>query len=210
MKQAPLLCAMVACAVQAFAASAAVPPERKGSPAAAADSATVARRADNVSATAGSAADRQSASGGSKHGRDTAGRDPAANVPRRTGSITTQRGGNQLARANSDRVRALLNAQARGHAARQPVRRTVAQVHAATAGGAVVRGASTPLSAHQAMLTASSATTLAPLSHRLLVGTPAGGAGGRHAPTAGLLGGSAVGRTAHNVAVDGTQMHHKL
>jgi hypothetical protein len=215
MKVAPLLCAMVVCTRLALAGGAAVPSERNGPSVAAANSATAAKPTDvapsraqlsartrpppgmNAGTNSGRADDRQSTSARSEKGGRSAARDARADVPRHTGSVTTQRGGSQLARANSDRLRSLFSAQAHGRPLRQPIRRPVGPVHPVTAGGMVVRG---PM--------ASNAAIRAAPGQRPLVRTPA--AHGTHAPGAGLSGGPAIGRTTHAAALDGTQMHRKL
>jgi hypothetical protein len=142
MKVPPILCAMLVCTAlvwQAAAAQATDPNEDEHSPARQAarsravtgeDGSTKAERAD----------DRQSPRMGSDRSVGPTGGNPGAADSRGRGSAAPQRGIGQLERTNADRLRSLLNAQARGRLAGQSGRGSVGSRRAAINGRTAAAG----------------------------------------------------------------------
>ena len=98
--------------------------------------------AEDASKKAERADERQSPRAGPDKSAGSTGGNPAAAPSRSRDSAAPQRGVGQLARPNADRLRALLNAQARGRPAQQPRRGSVAPGRAATNGRGTVAGRS--------------------------------------------------------------------
>ena len=105
-------------------------------------------------------------------------------------------------RGNADRLHSLLNAQARGRIANAP-RRAVSIKH--ESGNMVVHGQSSagPLSAPVPKFAARPATSMTAAAGNSRMGAS-------HSAGVARVGGPALGRTAHDAAIAGTQLHHKL
>ena len=153
MKVPQILCVMLLCTALASEAAEAAPVQPGGSvtadpaneggpneaqPSHAARSRTV--PAEDASKKAERADQRQSPRAGPDKSVGSTGGNPGAAASRGRESAATQRGVGQLVRPNADRLRALLNAQARGRPARQPSRGSVGPGRAATDGRAAVPG----------------------------------------------------------------------
>jgi hypothetical protein len=124
--------------------------------------------------------------------------------PRR-GSVASQGGVAQAGRSNADRLHSLLNTQARGRLARQPVR--AGSTRAVTPGRNDVRGSQGVSLAGQPK---SAAPNSAALSPARLPAPRNPVVGGPHAQGPGRVGGPAISRTSHSATVDGAQLHRKF
>jgi hypothetical protein len=208
MKVSHILCAVLACAPLSFAARATAASEDGHSSAAVANAGGAAGRAAptrDSSSKAGRTSDLESSQTGVRTRGSSTGRDAAAAVSPRHGSMP-QRGIGRTLGGNADRLHSLLNAQGRGRLARQPGRR-VGSTRAAT-GGPSVRAPNGVGAAGQPNLaaskrTASPAPKLAAISRDSTIGGP-------HAQGIGRLGGPVIGRTTHSATIDGTQLRRKF
>jgi hypothetical protein len=194
---------------------------------------------EDMSTKAGRTNERRSPPVGSDKSVGSTGRNPGAAASRGRDSAALQRGMGQLARPNADRLRSLLSAQARGRPTRQPSRRPGGPIRAATDGAAAARGLGGAGQAfrptHAASRTAAVASRPTAVASRPM-GVASGPApvgsdiaarrvtspsavtralgrgstsGGPRAPGPGLVGGPAIGRTAHNATIDGAQLRHQ-
>ena len=123
---------------------------------------------------------------------------------------------------NADRVHSLLNAQARGHPARQPGR-SVRSARAVAQGPDDARGRVGVSAAGQSKLAASNGAAAMPAGQPKLAASisaappaarlssiPRNSAIGRpHAQALARVGGPAISRTTHSATIDGAQLHHK-
>jgi hypothetical protein len=221
-----ILCAMLVCAPLTFEARATSSSEDGASSGAAANVGDAAGRkvpSRNANTKAGRTGDRGSNQWGAQAGSGSKGRDTAVAPSTRRGSIAPQGGVAQAGRSNADRLHSLLNAQARGHLARQPGGR-VGSTRAVTHGPNDVRGPQGVSPAGQSKLAASSGAAAVPAGQSKLVASnsaapPAAkltstarnpAIGGPHAQGLGRVGGPAISRTAHSATIDGAQLHHKF
>jgi hypothetical protein len=195
MKIARLLCALWVCGPLALDARAADLPARNGAAAAptklgqAAGSTTPGR---DKALEAGQPVAQESIQAGSRKGDGSKGRNAALTAAPRRASVATPRAASALARSNADRLHSLHPAKARGNIASTPKRRVGPKV-AATSANVSVRGRGMPRAT--------------PSAKAMVRGSAVGGP--RAAAGPGQLGGPATGRTAHNTAIDGTQVRHK-
>jgi hypothetical protein len=213
MKVSHILCAILACAPLTFEARATASSE-DGRPSVAADNAG--RAAGRTAPSRGASAkpedtrDREPTRARPRTGGSSKGRDAAAAVSPRRGSVTPQRGVAQGGVAqtgrNADRLHSLLNAQARGRLARQPSR-PVGSARAVTR-GLDVRGPQGGTPAGQPKLAASN-SAVSPAA-RLVMTPRTSTIGGPHSQGIGRVGGPAISRTTRSATVDGTQLHHKF
>jgi hypothetical protein len=221
MKVPRILWAMLACAALAFEVEAAEPPEHGGSATAAnAGDASGPIRAEpsrgergsgsrtalgrDTNAKAARADDSESTRLGSAKGAGSKRQDAAVAVPARRGSLPPPRKVGPLARSNADRLHSLLSTKAR--AARLPSR-PGGSIRTAT-GNVAARAPGGASPAHQP--TAAAATRAARSATPFRAATPNSTLGGPQVPRPGRLGAPAVGRTAHNASIDGTQLRHKF
>jgi hypothetical protein len=218
MKVFHILCAILACAPLAFEARATASSE-DGRPSVAADNAgrAAGRTAPSRDASAKPEGTRdreptraRPRTGGGSTGGGSKGRDAAAAVSPRRGSVTPQRGVAQVGVAqtgrNADRLHSLLNAQARGRLTRQPSR-PAGSTRAVTR-GLDVRGPQGGMPAGQPRLAASNSA--ASPAARLVMTPRTSTIGGPHSQGIGRVGGPAISRTTRSATVDGTQLHHKF
>jgi hypothetical protein len=193
---------------------------------------------ENTSKKSERADDSQSKRVGSDSSVGSTGGNPGAAASHGRGSAAPQRRVGQLATPNADRLRSLLSARARGRPAQPASRRSAGPIRPRTGGGAAARGPGgageatrpTPAASRPAAV-ASGPTTVASRPTGVASGpTPVGSniatraltspsavtrafgrgstIGGPRAPGPGLVGGPAIGRTAHNATIDGSQLHH--
>jgi hypothetical protein len=205
MKIARLLCALWVCGPLALDARAADSLVRNGAAVAPA----------KLGQAAGSATDgrdkgiKTTTQAGSSKGDGPKGRNAAVAASPRRGSVTAPRAAGPLARSNADRLRSLHPAKARGGIASTPNRRVGPKV-AATSSNVSAAGRGIPGSHPQALPmrpVAVGADRVSPSAKAMVRGSAIGGP--RAAAGPGQLGGPATGRTAHNTAIDGTQVRHK-
>ncbi len=188
MKIARLLCVLWVCGSPALEARAAESPAHNA-----------ASMAPNINA--GRSAAQESTQARSSKGDGSKGRDAAAAASPRRGSVATAHTARSLARSNADRPRSLHPTKALGYVAPAPNRRVAPKAGTAS-GNMSARGqAPTPRAAASAARVPRSVTAMVRGS----------AIGGLRAPAgSGQLGGPARGRTAHNAAIDGTQLHRKM
>jgi hypothetical protein len=187
LKASHILCAMLACAPLTFEARTTASSE-DGRPSVAA-------------ANAGEAAGRAAPSRDAGTGGSSKGRDAAAAVSPRRGSVTPQRGVGQTARVDADRLHSLLSARARGRLARQPDR-SVGSNRAATAGPGVREPQGVKPAGRPPLVASNSAASPAA---RPAVIPRNSTIGGPQAQGFGRVGGPAISRTIHSATIDGTQ-----
>jgi hypothetical protein len=138
-------------------------------------------------------------------GRGSKGRDAAVAASPRRGSVTSQGGVAQAGRGNADRLHSLLNAQARGRLARQPVR--AGSTRGVIRGRSDVRGSQGVSPAGNPKLAAPNSAAPSPVR----LPTPRNpAAGGPHAQGPGRVGGPAISRATHSATVDGAQLRRKF
>jgi hypothetical protein len=151
---------------------------------------------------------RESTHAGSSKGDGSKGRHAALAVSPRRGSVTPPRTAGPLARGSADRLRSPHpTAQVPGRVASTPNRRVGPP---AATGNVSARGQGLPGVGPQALRTPAVATgaVRAPPSVKAIARNSM--IGGPRAAGSGRLGGPATGRTANNMAADGTQMHRKF
>lgn len=167
--------------------------------------------------------DRQPALGGSDKNVGSAARNPGATAVPHRDSAESQHGSSRLVSPNADRLRSLLNARPRGRITRQPSRASVGPVRAATDKSTGIRGSSgpdrelrsTPVAARPAAVSSGPASVASGMAARGMASPSAfyravrgvSTIGGPPVTGHGFVGGPAIGRTARNATIDGTQLH---
>jgi hypothetical protein len=210
MKMPRILGALLVCAPLAFAAGAPASSEPGATHAAekreaARDAASPPAAEPDSSAKAGRAADPSVPASSGKGSISTARDAESALAPRR-GADIPQNAHGPAARSNGDRLRSLLDAQARGRVAR-PSSPPVGSTRAAS-GNVVAQGPSgaspaLPPAVTAPNVAARAAANQGPASRNSTIGGP-------RAQGLGQVGGPAIGRPAHAATIDGTQLHHKF
>jgi hypothetical protein len=154
------------------------------------------------------AADRAPTQRGAATGSRPTRQDAKSAVPPRRSPGAPPAGPGLGARGNTDRLRAMLSAQARAHLVGQSGRRAMDSAHAAAAG---VVGMHVPRAASPARELAQAAANMAvrsvtnPPAAARMAATRALHEGG-----SGALGGPVIGPTARSAVIDGARLHHRL
>lgn len=205
MRVSKILCTLLLFGPLAVEGNEAPAPKRSNSPMTAVDSATGRDAHPGAKQVDGRGSARAAEKGGGVKDRDA-----GAAVASRP--ATTQ----QMGRANADRLRSLLGAQARGRVVRQPLSHPAGSAHAPTLMGGAgqktlgatgtqfgVTPARQPTRGVASPSVARPVPSLSALAIHSTNGLP-------RAPGLAVVGGPVVGRAVHNSSIDGTRLRHKF